>query len=390
MSAPTAPLPDLHHHRAVEQLDPLLSGHHPLGDIAEKVVQGERLTQQDGMRLAESNDLLAIGTLADAARKLKFEAATVDYVYWIHNYHINITNVCEGTCRFCAFSRRSPKAKEAYFLTVDQIVDQVAQYPGLADLAEFHIVSGMTPDLNLAYYVALFDKLSQHFPHVHIKGLTAAEIDYIANLDGLSHEDVLTTLRQHGHRSMPGGGAEVFSERIHRMLYPDKISHEQWLAIHGKAHQMGLKSTATMLCGLGETWQERVDHLLLVREQQDKTEGFTTFIPLNCWYDNTAVDASNALTGVENLKTFALSRLLLDNIDHIKGYWIQHGLKMAQISLSFGVNDLDGTVIQEKISHMAGTDTAQYVTKAELAHTIKTAGKIPVERHPDYSPRHIY
>jgi aminodeoxyfutalosine synthase len=189
---------------------------------------------------------------------------------------------------------------------------------------------------------------------------------------------------------MPGGGAEIFSDRIRAMLYPDKIHHTEWLAIHGIAHRLGMKSNATMLAGLGETWAERVDHLLYVREQQDETGGFMTFIPLNCWYDNTAVDKAHALTGVENLKLFALSRLLLDNIPYIKAYWIQHGLKMAQVSLSFGVNDLDGTVTQEKITHMAGSDTAQAVTKEQLVHVIRRAGKTPVERDTLYTIKQVW
>ncbi len=362
----------------------------PLRSIYDKLSQGQRLSKADGFDLVNSNDLLGIGLLADEMRKRMTPVERMDHVYWVHNYHINITNVCEGTCRFCAFSRRSLKAKNAYFLTIEDIVKQVHAYPMLADLSEFHIVSGMTPELNLDYYLELFKTLKSEFPHVHIKALTAAEIDYLAKLNGISCEEVLTTLKANGHDSMPGGGAEVFSDRIRAMLYPDKITHQEWLAIHGMAHKLGMKSNATLLAGLGETWEERIDHILYVREQQDKSGGFMTFIPLNCWYDNTAVDASNALTGVENLKLFALSRLLLDNVPYIKSYWIQHGLKMSQVSLSFGINDLDGTVTQEKITHMAGTDSAQAVTKSELVHVIKQAGKIPVERDTLYNIKQIF
>lgn len=369
---------------------PLIGDRHPLYPLYEKVMHRQRLSKSDALMLVESNDLLTIGLLADTARKLSFPPETVDYVYWIHNYHINITNVCEGTCRFCAFKRRSIKAKDAYFWSIDQVVSQVKQYPGLPELTEFHIVSGMMPDLNLAYYVELFKALQAEFPHVHIKALTAAEVDYVAKLEGIEPIEVLKTLKTVGHNSMPGGGAEIFSDRIQQQLYPDKIDHHRWLEIHGMAHQLGMHSTATMLAGLGETWEERIDHLLFVRQQQDKSGGFTTFIPLNCWYENTAVDPIHALTGVENLKSFAISRLLLDNVPNIKAYWIQHGLKMAQVSLSFGVNDLDGTVIQEKISHMAGTDTAQFITKADLAHMVKQAGKIPVERDAHYQVKHQY
>lgn len=362
----------------------------PFKAIYDKVIHGERLSKQDAFEIVNSNDLLTIGFLADTARKLMTLPERADHVYWVHNYHINITNLCEGTCRFCAFSRKSEKALKAYFWTVEEIVEQVNQYPGLDTLSEFHVVSGMTPKLNLEFYVDLFTQLQQHFPHVHIKGLTAAEIDYLANLEGISPEEVLLTLKAVGHGSLPGGGAEVFSDRVRAMLYPDKISHWRWLEIHGIAHQLGMKSNATLLAGLGETWEERIDHILYVRDQQDQTGGFMTFIPLNCWYDNTAVDESNALTGVENLKTFALSRLLLDNVPYIKSYWIQHGLKMSQVSLSFGVNDLDGTVTQEKITHMAGTDTSQSVSKDELVHIIRQAGKIPVERDTLYNIKRIF
>ncbi len=362
----------------------------PLARLYEKVRFGERLSKADGFDIAHSNDLLTLGMLADLQRRRMLPPERVDHVYWVHNYHINITNVCEGTCRFCAFSRRSEKAKGAYFWGVEEIIEQIRQYPMLDSLSEFHIVSGMTPNLNLAYYIHLFDALQEHFAHVHIKALTAAEVDYLAKLEGLSIETVLSTLKAHGHGSLPGGGAEVFSDRIRLLLYPDKISHWEWLEIHAAAHRLGMKSNATLLAGLGETWEERIDHILYVRDQQDQTGGFMTFIPLNCWYENTAVDRSHALSGVENLKLFALSRLLLDNVPYIKAYWIQHGLKMSQVSLSFGVNDLDGTVTQEKISHMAGTDSAQVVTKSELVHVIRQAGKIPVERDTLYNIREIY
>ncbi len=375
-------------HSAIEEH--LQKNTNPLHQIYDKVINGDRLSKADGFEIVNSNDLLSIGFLADTARKRMTPQERMDHVYWVHNYHINITNICEGTCRFCAFSRRSEKAKNAYFWSVDEIITQVQNYPALANLSEFHIVSGMTPKLNLEYYIALFSALKTHFPHVHIKALTAAEIDYLAKLEGISCEEVLKTLQQYGHGSMPGGGAEIFSDRIRDLLYPDKITHWEWLEIHGIAHRLGMKSNATMLAGLGENWEERIDHMLYVRDQQDQTGGFMTFIPLNCWYENTAVDKSNALTGIENLKSFALSRLLLDNVPYIKSYWIQHGLKMSQVSLSFGVNDLDGTVTQEKITHMAGTDSAQAVTQTELVHVIRQAGKIPVERDTLYNIRKIY
>jgi aminodeoxyfutalosine synthase len=234
--------------------------------------------------------------------------------------------------------------------------------------------------LTLEFYVELFTALKQNFPHVHIKGLTAVEVDYTAKLAGLSHEETLKTLKDAGLGSMPGGGAEIFSERVRELLYPDKIPHWEWLKIHGVAHSLGLNSNVTMLAGIGETWEERLDHLLYAREQQDESGGFRTLIPLNCWYENTKIDRNNALTGFDNLRLWALSRVVVDNIPHLKGYWVQHGVKMAQVSLSFGVDDLDGTVTQEKISHNAGTDSEQSVSETEFVHMIRRAGKTPVER----------
>lgn len=351
-----------------------------LGRLYEKVINHERITREEAFELVKSDDLLGLGILADTARKVRTPLEQQDYVYWVHNYHINITNICEGTCKFCAF-KRGPTSPTAYFWEPEEIVENVKKYPRLADLTEFHVVSGLYEKLNLSYYVKLFSALKENFPHVHIKGLTAVEVDYVAKLEGISISEVLDTLISVGFGSMPGGGAEMFSERIRAKLYPKKIPHWEWLDIHGIAHEKGLNSNVTMLAGLGETWDERVEHLLLAREQQDKSGGFKTLIPLNCWYENTSLDPLEVgLTGFDNLKLFALSRILVDNIPYLKGYWVQHGVKLAQVSLSFGVNDLDGTVTQEKISHNAGTDSAQMVTEAEFIHMIRKAGKVPVER----------
>lgn len=355
------------------------NANNPLRSIYYKVLEGERLDYADARAIVDSNDLLSIGVLADTARILRTPAEQRDYVYWVHNYHINVTNICEGSCKFCAF-KKGPTGKGAYLWTVDEIIANIQQYPQLSTLTEFHVVSGLYDKVRLDFYVELFETLKQNFPHVHIKGLTAVEIAYLAKLEGITPKQVLETLIPAGQGSMPGGGAEVFSERIRELLFPKKNSHHEWFDIHGTAHQLGLNSNVTMLAGIGETWDERIEHWMLVREQQDKTGGFKTAIPLNCWYENTAMDTSNALTGFENLKLFALTRLILDNVPHVKGYWVQHGVKMAQVSLSFGVDDLDGTVTQEKISHNAGTDSAQNVTEAEFIHMIRRAGKIPVER----------
>jgi aminodeoxyfutalosine synthase len=361
----------------------------PLGRYWGKIVEGERITREEAVEIYHASDLLAIGILADTARVVRTPAPLRDYVYWVHNFHINPTNICEANCRFCSF-KKGPKSPFAYVMSVDDVIEQVNQYPAKNTLREFHIVSGLYEKQGLAYYRDLFQALRRHFPHVHIKGLTAVELDYIAKLEGIPVEEVLAVLAEAGLGSLPGGGAEVFAERVRKLVCVDKLPADEWLRIHGLAHAMGLKSNATLLAGLGETPEERIDHILRIREQQDRTGGFMTFIPLNCYYENNAVDADNALTGVENLKNFAISRILLDNVPHIKSFWIHIGEKITQVSLSFGVDDIDGTVIQEKIAHAAGTDTSQALTQAELVNMIRKAGKIPVERDTVYNILRIY
>jgi aminodeoxyfutalosine synthase len=361
----------------------------PLSRFYHKILEGERISRDEAVEIYNSDDLLSIGILADTARITRTPAEVRDYVYWVHNFHINPTNICEANCRFCSF-KKGPKSPFAYVMSVDDVIAQVNNYPAKDSLAEFHIVSGLYQEQSLDYYRDLFKALKTHFPHVHIKGLTAVELDYISKVDGIPVEEVLSVLIDAGLGSLPGGGAEVFAERVRELVCVDKIPADEWLRIHGLAHSMGLKSNATLLAGLGETPEERVDHILAIRGQQDKTGGFMTFIPLNCYYENNAVDAQNALTGVENLKNFAISRILLDNVPHIKSFWIHIGEKITQVSLSFGVDDIDGTVIQEKIAHSAGTDTSQALTQAELVNMIRKAGKIPVERDTVYNLIRIY
>jgi aminodeoxyfutalosine synthase len=355
----------------------------PLQPFMDKVLANERLTREDAITIYNSPDLLGIGILADTARLLRTQDDEKNYVYWVHNFHINPTNICEAHCKFCSF-KKGPKSPFAYVMSVDDVIENVNQYPYKDSLAEFHIVSGLYQEQGLAYYSELFKALRQYFPHVHIKGLTAVEMDYLAGLEGIPVEQVLTELKASGLQSMPGGGAEVFAPRVRQEMCVDKLPAEEWLRIHGLAHQMGIPSNATMLAGLGETAEERIDHILAIRDQQDKTGGFMTFIPLNCYYDNNAVSDSYALTGVENLKNFAISRLLLDNVPHIKAFWIHIGEKLSQVALSFGVDDLDGTVVQEKIAHSAGTQTSQNLTKEDLMLMIRKAGKTPVERDTQY------
>jgi aminodeoxyfutalosine synthase len=361
----------------------------PLSRFYHKILEGERITREEAVEIYNSSDLLSIGILADTARISRTPAEVRDYVYWVHNFHINPTNICEAHCKFCSF-KKGPKSPFAYVMSVDDVIAQVNAYPAKDTLAEFHIVSGLYREQGLAYYADLFKALRREFPHVHIKGLTAVELDYLAKLEGIPVEEAIKVLKQAGLGSLPGGGAEVFAERVRELVCVDKISASEWLRIHGIAHEMGLKSNATLLAGLGETAEERIDHMLRIRDQQDKSGGFMTFIPLNCYYDNNAIDASNALTGFENLKNFAISRILLDNVPHIKSFWVHIGEKISQVSLSFGVDDIDGTVVQEKIAHSAGTDSSESMTKAELINMIHKAGKIPVERDTVYNIIQIY
>lgn len=361
----------------------------PLSHIYQKLLAGQRITAEEGCEIYNSNDLLSIGILADTARILRTPEETRDHVYWVHNFHINPTNICEANCKFCSF-KKGPQSPNAYVMSVDDVIEMVNKYPGKDTLSEFHIVSGLYKVQDLSYYVDLFKALDREFPHVHIKGMTAVEMDYLAGLEGIKPEDAIKALKDAGLKSMPGGGAEVFSERVREEVCVDKISANEWLRIHGEAHKLGINSNATMLAGLGETSEERVDHMIRLREQQDKSGGFMTFIPLNCYYDNNRIDPSNAMTGIENLKNFAVSRILLDNIPHIKAFWIHIGEKLSQVGLNFGVDDLDGTVVQEKIAHAAGTEAVQHLTQDDLLNFIWKAGKVPVERDSIYNVKKIW
>lgn len=362
----------------------MTSRSNPLRPLYYKVMEGERLTREEGIAVYQSHDLLSVGILADTARKIRTKPAERDYIYWVHNYHINPTNICEAHCTFCSF-KKGPKSPYAYMMSVEQVLDEVRAYPDHATLREFHIVAGLYDKADLAYYETLFKALREAFPHVTIKALTAVEIDYLAKLEGIPAEQVLQVLKAAGLQAMPGGGAEVFAERVRQQVCLDKISGEDWCRIHGLAHGMGIPTNATMLAGLGETPEERIDHILTIRNQQDKSGGFLSFIPLNCYYENNKINDQNALTGYENLKNFAVSRLLLDNVPHIKSFWIHIGEKISQVSLSFGVDDIDGTVVMEKIAHAAGTQTAQTMSRDELLHLIHQAGKTAVERDTFYN-----
>jgi len=348
--------------------------------IAEKVLAGERLSFEDGVALYRSSDLLAIGWLANYVR----EKQHGDICYYNINRHINPTNVCVAHCRLCAFGR-SPNAPGAYTYALEEIFERAAQ--GVAEGAtEFHIVGGLHPDLPFQYFLGLLYGLKQRFPQVHLKAFTMVEVGYLARISKLSIRDTLSALKEAGLDSLPGGGAEIFKPRVRKVICDHKVSGQMWLQIARSAHQLGLRSNATMLYGHIETDEERVEHLLLLRELQDETHGFVTFIPLAFHPENTALNHLPKPTGYDDLKNIGVSRLLLDNFDHIKGYWIMLTPEIAQIALRFGTDDIDGTVIEEKIYHDAGATTPQHMTRAALERLIRDAGRIPVERDTLYRP----
>ncbi|MGF7185595.1 aminodeoxyfutalosine synthase [Desulfitispora alkaliphila] len=352
-----------------------------LAGIAKKVVAGQRLTKEDGIKLMNSNDLLAIGQMADYVRQKK----NGNKAYFIHNRHINHTNICVNECKFCAFGV-DEKHETAYLMTLDEIEARAKEVVDTR-VSEVHIVGGLHPDLSFDFYLEMLRLVKAILPNTHIQAFTAVEIAYFAKQLETTYEDVLKQLRSAGLGSLPGGGAEVFSPRVREQLCHKKISGEEWLKVMESVHKIGMRSNATMLYGHIETAEERIDHLLKLRELQDRTGGFMTFIPLAFHPKNTGLEDKGILktTGFEDLKMLAVSRLMLDNFDHIKAFWIMVGPKLAQISLSFGVDDIDGTVIEEKITHAAGAETGQGMTKREILNLIRKAGKVPVERDTLYN-----
>ncbi len=348
--------------------------------VAAKVLADERLSADDGLALYESNDLLAIGWLANHVREKRHG----NLCYYNINRHINPTNVCGAHCRLCAFGRDN-NAAGAYSYSLEEIWERAGQ--GVAEGAtEFHIVGGLHPDLPFSFYLDMIRGLKQRFPQVHLKAFTMVEVGFYARISKLSVRDTLLAMKDAGVDSLPGGGAEIFNPRVRKIICDHKTSGRMWLDIARAAHEIGLRSNATMLYGHIETPEERVEHLLLLRDLQDRTKGFQTFIPLAFHPDNTALAHLPKPTGFDDVKTIAVSRLLLDNFDHIKAYWIMLTPKIAQIALRFGADDIDGTVLEEKIYHDAGATTPQHMTRAELERLIRAAGRVPFERDTFYNP----
>lgn len=352
-----------------------------LSAIEKKIYQGERLSTDDARELYHSDDLLGIGRLAAYANKQK----NGDRVYFNVNRHINPTNVCVNQCAFCAFSRTAD-AEDAYTLTQSEMVAR-AEAAAAEGATEVHLVGGLHPDLPFHFYIDLLRKISAAVPTLHIKAFTAVEIDYFASISGLSIEAVLQQLIEAGLGSMPGGGAEILGDTVRRIICPEKIPGDQWLAIHEIAHRLGLKTNATMLYGHVESVEDRIEHMRLLRELQDRTGGFQVFIPLAWQPENSPLKLdTKGTSGLDDLKTLAIARLFLDNFTHLKAYWVMLGEKIAQVSLSFGVNDLDGTVVEEQIGHQAGAASPQSLSITKIVNLIRVAGKIPVERDTLYNP----
>jgi aminodeoxyfutalosine synthase len=349
-----------------------------LRPIADKVLAGERLSAADGVLLYRSPDLLAVGWLANHIREKRHG----DICYFNVNRHINPTNICVAHCKLCAFGR-DPNAPGAYNFALDEIYQRAAE--GVrAGATEFHMVGGLHPDLPFEYFLDMIRGLKQRCPTVHLKAFTMVEVGYFSRIAKLSVREVLVALKEAGVDSLPGGGAEIFNPRVRRIICDHKTSGKQWLEIARIAHEIGLRSNATMLYGHIENQEERVEHLLLLRELQDDTHGFQTFIPLAFHPENTALSHLPKTTGFDDLRAIAVSRLLLDNFDHIKAYWVMLTPRIAQIALRFGADDIDGTIVEEKIYHDAGATTEQFTPRSELERLIRAAGRVPFERDTMY------
>jgi aminodeoxyfutalosine synthase len=351
-----------------------------LADINQKLLAGERLSFEDGVSLFACPDLLAVGWLANREREKRHQ----DLTYYNHNIRIEATNVCVANCLFCSFARLMPGDKDAYTLTLDEVVHKL-RVRAHESITEVHVVNGLHPDLPFSYYTDLLRGLKGVKPGIHLKCFTAVEIAFFADTYQMSEEQVLRELMAAGLDSLPGGGAEVFAERVRRKICDDKCDADRYLRIHRLVHSLGMRSNVTMLYGHIETMKERVDHMMRVRTLQDETGGFQAFIPLAFHPDNNQMRKLPAPPASDTLRVHAVARLFLDNVPHVKAFWIATGVDVAQTSLWFGVDDLDGTVQEEKIYHMAGARTPEMMTTGEIQRLIRAAGRTPVERDTLYN-----
>ena len=348
--------------------------------ILEKVKAGQRLPSEDGVTLYRTPDLLGVGYLANLVR----ERLHGDITFFNVNRHINPTDVCVASCRLCAFGKQK-RNENSYTMSLEEVWHRAGEGYKEA-VSEFHIVGGLHPELTLDWYCEMLRGLKQRYPDVHLKAFTMVEISYFAQRTKLSHREVLLKLKAAGMDSQPGGGAEIFSERVRRIICDHKIDGGEWLEIARISHELGLKTNCTMLYGHIESEVDRVDHLVKLRNLQDETGGFVTFIPLAFHPDNTSLEHIDKTTGFDDIRNIAVSRLMLDNIPHIKAYWVMMTPQIAQIAQRFGADDIDGTVVEEKIYHDAGATTSQSLRRGELLRLITEAGRVPFERDTLYRP----
>jgi aminodeoxyfutalosine synthase len=358
-----------------------------LGDILEKVQDGERISIDDGIRLFQSPNLLAVGYLANIVRERK----NSNNAYFIYNQHINYSNICTNLCKFCAFGK-DKDSDLAYEMTVEDVRQKVRERSS-EPITEIHMVGGIHPDLPYSYYTDLLKVIKEERPDVHIQAFTCVEIAHLAEISGLGIAGVLEDLKKEGLGSIPGGGAEVFSPRIRELTCEKKLSGSGWIDVAKTAHKVGLHTNATMLYGHIESLEERLEHLDMLRKAQDETNGFLAFIPLSFHPKNTELANMSKLSrtsGVDDLKNIAVARCFLDNFPHIKAYWVMIGQKLSQIALSYGADDVDGTVKEEIITHMAGAETEQAMSREQLLRMIREAGRIPIERDTLYNVINSY
>lgn len=355
---------------------------HPLKDIAEKVYNQQRLSFEDGVRLFNSDDLLTVGQLANHVR----ERINGDITYYNVNRHLNYTNVCISDCGFCGFYRRV-RHPEAYEWSVEECVE-IARKAYNEGARELHIVGGLHPRLKFDYYTDLLSNLKRNFPDMHLKAFTMVELDHLATICRMTDEEVIEGLIAAGMDSCPGGGAEIFREPTRGKICAHKTSGERWIELAEKVHRHGIHTNATMLYGHIESYEDRVDHLIKLRELQDRTEGLMCFIPLAFHPEGTAISHLPGPSGIDSLKTIAVSRLMLDNVPHIKAYWVMLGKYIAQVALRFGANDLDGTINDggTLMESYLADGNRNFLTKTEIEEMVRGAGRIPVERDTLYNP----
>ncbi len=354
-------------------------------EIKEKVNNDIRLTKEEALFLYNSNDLLFLGELANYKKGQK----SADKVFFNVNRHINLTNICISRCKFCAFGVDEDGQGGPYIMSADEAVE----FAGVAvpmGITEFHVVSAMHPKKNFSYYLEIIQKLHDSYPDIHIQGFTAVEIFHFSKISNLSIKEVLLKLQEAGLGSIPGGGAEIFNNEIRQELCPRKANTEEWLEVHRIAHELGIKTNCTMLYGHIESIEDRVNHMILLRELQDEAPGFQSFIPLPFLPANTRLEHIKRTSAVDDIKTIAVSRLVLDNIDHIKAFWVMLGIPTAQIALNFGADDLDGTIVEERIMQAAGASAGRGISKSDIINLIKDAGFTPVERDTLYNEIKTY